>query len=289
METNEIRSRGKAGAGARRVVKTINRVRMPVVHAFMIGSVRVVLLGVICVALVASSCTQPPPHETVRSMKVGFTNIFFIPCNGGWLQIDVGYPGDYEAYLREVTKIGIDPRDVRYLLLTHHHDDHAGFAAEFVTKHNAVVIVHEKALGALAAGASREDMRPVNGCVKAVFSVFSRFHEFTFPPFTPREKDLIIGGDNADILRSIGIDGVILSTPGHTDDSISVVLADGSAFVGDVAMNFFGVCGIEHRPIYIRDIDQVYASWRRLCDFGAVTIYPSHGEPFAAAELVPVR
>jgi glyoxylase-like metal-dependent hydrolase (beta-lactamase superfamily II) len=53
-------------------------------------------------------------------------------------------------------------------------------------------------------------------------------------------------------------------------------------------MNFFGICGIEHRPIYVKDIDQVYASWRRLRELGAVTIYPSHGEPFGAAELVPV-
>jgi glyoxylase-like metal-dependent hydrolase (beta-lactamase superfamily II) len=56
-----------------------------------------------------------------------------------------------------------------------------------------------------------------------------------------------------------------------------------------VAMNFFGVCGIEHRPIFITDIDRVYESWARLQEFGATTIYPSHGEPFAAADLVPVR
>ncbi len=247
------------------------------------------ILAVLVAAAMLSACAKAPEGDAVRSAKVGFTNIFFIPCDGGWLQIDVGYAGDYETYLKKVEEIGIDPSEVKYLLLTHHHDDHAGFAAEFVKKHDAVVIVHEKALAPLARGASEENMRPVNGCVKTLFSVFSRFHEFVFPPFISREKDLIIGGDNAAILRTIGVDGVILSTPGHTDDSISVVLADGTAFVGDVAMNFFGVCGIEHRPIYITDIDRVYESWARLQEFGATTIYPSHGEPFAAAELVPVR
>jgi glyoxylase-like metal-dependent hydrolase (beta-lactamase superfamily II) len=249
-----------------------------------------IIFGLAAVMSVAvAGCGQAPSKDTVRSIKVGFTNIFFIPCEGGWLQIDVGYPGDYEKYLKEAAKVGIDPSQVRYLLLTHHHDDHAGFAAEFVGKHDAAVIVHEKALGALAAGASVEDMRPVNRCVGTIFSVFSGFHKFVFPPFIPRERDRIITGDNGDILRSIGINGLILSTPGHTDDSISVVLSDGSAFVGDVAMNFFGICAIEHRPIYIKDIDQVYASWNRLQEFGARTIYPSHGEPFSAAELVPVR
>jgi glyoxylase-like metal-dependent hydrolase (beta-lactamase superfamily II) len=290
METKEIKPEWQCGLGAYRLVRMIDRIRILVVDAFMIGPVRAVLLCAICMGPVIFSCTQPPPHETMKSIKVSFTNIFFIPCEGGWLQIDVGYPGDYETYLAEVTKIGINPSDVRYLLLTHHHDDHAGFAAEFVKKHDAVVIVHEKALGPLARGASEENMRPVNGCVKTVFSVFSVFHGgFSFPPFIPRPKDMTVTGDNRDILPAIGINGVILATPGHTDDSISVVLADGTAIVGDAAMNFLGVCGIEHRPIYIKDIDQVYAGWDRLREFGARMIYPSHGEPFAAAELVPVR
>ncbi len=240
--------------------------------------------------VVLAGCGQGTFGDTIKSVRVGFTNIYFIPCNGGLLQIDCGYPGDYEEYFKKAGEAGVDPSDVRYLLLTHHHDDHAGFAAEFVQKNDAAVIVHEKALGPLATGASVEDMRPVNGCVKTVFSVFSVFHGgFTFPPFVPREKDFVIAGDNGDNLKNIGIDGVIISTPGHTDDSISVVLADGSAIVGDVAMNFLGVCGLEHRPIYIKDIEQVYASWKRLREFGAVRIYPSHGGPFAAAELVPVR
>ena len=290
METKEIKPEWQCGLGAYRPVRMIDRIRILVVDAFMIGPVRAVLLCAICMGPVIFSCTQPPPHETMKSIKVSFTNIFFIPCEGGWLQIDVGYPGDYETYLAEVTKIGINPSDVRYLLLTHHHDDHAGFLKEFTQKHDVVVILHEKALGGLARGASEEDMRPVNGCVNAVFSVFSVFHgEFSFPPFMPRQKDLIISGDTGEILKGIGIDGVIIATPGHTDDSISVVLSDGSAFVGDVAMNFFGVCGIRHRPIYIKDIDQVYASWDHLKEFGATTIYSSHGEPFSASELVPVR
>jgi glyoxylase-like metal-dependent hydrolase (beta-lactamase superfamily II) len=251
----------------------------------------VIALGLaVLIGMGAFGCGRRPATDTVRSVAVGFTNIYFIPCNEGLLQIDCGYSRDYEEYLKKAEEIGVDPDDVRYLLLTHHHDDHAGFAAEFVAKHDAVVIVDEKALGPLANGASVEDMRPVNGCVKGIFSVFSVFHGgFSFPPFVPREHDCIINGDNADVLKNIGVNGVIISTPGHTDDSISVVLADGSAFVGDVAMNFFGVCGLEHRPIYIKDIEQVYASWKRLAEFGAVTIYPSHGEPFPSSELVPVR
>lgn len=251
------------------------------------GGRTLVILAVLSVIAVFSACTREPARHEVKSLKVGFTNIFFIPCAGGLLQIDCAYPGDYNEYLRKTGEMGVDPDEVRYLLLTHHHDDHAGFAAEFVSKRDVTVIVHEKSLGPLANGASLEDMRPVNGCVNAIFSVFSVFHGgFSFPPFIPRERDIVISGDNGDVLGRIGVNGVILYTPGHCDDSISVVLSDGSAFVGDAAMNIFGVCGIEHRPIYIKDIDQVYASWDRLKEFGAVIIYPSHGGPFGVEDLV---
>ena len=58
------------------------------------------------------------------------------------------------------------------------------------------------------------------------------------------DRDIIIEGDNDEFLKGIGIDGVILHTPGHTRDSISVLLSDGSAFVGDAAMNFLRWTGV---------------------------------------------
>ena len=36
----------------------------------------------------------------VKCVKVSFTNCFLIPCDGGYLQIDVSYPKDYDKYLR---------------------------------------------------------------------------------------------------------------------------------------------------------------------------------------------
>ena len=74
-------------------------------------------------------------------------------------------------------------------------------------------------------------------------------------------------------------------TPGHTEDSISVLLSDGSAIVGDVAMNFLNICHTRHSPIYIQDFEEMYGSWKKLIEHGAKTIYPAHGKPFSAEEL----
>ena len=92
-------------------------------------------------------------------------------------------------------------------------------------------------------------------------------------------------GDDYDLLKSLGVDGKILYTPGHSQDSISVILSNGRAFVGDVAMNFLRLTGIGHHPIFIEDINMVHGSWQRLIEQGGKRIYPSHGKPFSAQEL----
>jgi len=222
----------------------------------------------------------------VQYVETGFTRSYLLPCNSGYLLIDTSYPNEYENFISGLRHLNIDPNEIKYLLLSHHHDDHAGFAARLIEDTGATLIVHAKALPYLRQGQSEDISQPVNTCVRCLVGIFSQFHDFTFPPLNVSETDIIISGDDSEFLDDIGIEGVVLHTPGHTDDSISVVLKNGSAFVGDVAMNFMNYCGTRHRPIYITDINEVYTSWEKLIASGARRIYPAHGKPFDAQELV---
>lgn len=220
-------------------------------------------------------------------MRLGFTWCYLLKCTDGYLLIDTSYPNYFPKFQKSIAKLGIDVSEIKYLLLTHHHDDHAGFAAELVNKTGCRVIAHHDAIAPLKQGESEDTMQPVNRRVKFIFSLFQLFHQqFRFSPLIIGENDIILTGDDLDLLKSIGINGKILHTPGHSQDSISVILSDGNAFVGDVAMNFLRLTGIGHRPIYVEDINIVYESWQRLIEQGAKVIYPSHGKPFYARELV---
>ncbi len=222
----------------------------------------------------------------VLSLKFGFTRCYLLKCSNGYLLIDTSYPGYFPQFQKSVDSLGIDILNIKYLLLTHHHDDHAGFAAELVKKTGCRVIVHRNAVAPLKQGESETTMKPANRRVMFVFSFFSLFHrQFRFPPVLLGENDVILDGDDFQLLKSIGLDGILLATPGHCRDSISILMSDGRAFVGDVAMNFLRPTGIGHRPIYFEDIRAVYESWRRLIEQGAKVIYPSHGRPFSAREL----
>jgi len=214
-------------------------------------------------------------------VKLGWTRCYLLKCTGGYLLIDTYYPGDYALFEKKLARLGIATSDIKYVLLTHHHDDHAGFAAELVRRTGCRVIAHRNAASAL---------KPVNRRIQIVMTFYMLFYmllhkELNFPPVRLAERDILIEGDNDSFLKGIGIDGVILHTPGHTRDSVSILLSDGSAFVGDAAMNFLRWTGVGHRPIYIEDINTVYESWRKLRERGAKVIYPSHGRPFSAIKL----
>jgi len=225
---------------------------------------------------------------SVVRLKLAFTNVFLLRARDGYLQIDTSYPDTYTEYCERLADLGIPIDQIGFLVLTHHHDDHAGFAAALVRDSGARLVAARSAREPLAAGRSEETMSPANACTGAILGVFALFHgEFAYPPLTLSDRDLLLDTEESEWLRSIGIQGDILLTPGHTHDSISVLLDDGSAFVGDLAMNFMNICRLRRRPIFAEDMEQVYASWERLRAAGATKIYTAHGEPFPADELIP--
>jgi glyoxylase-like metal-dependent hydrolase (beta-lactamase superfamily II) len=225
------------------------------------------------------------------SISIGTQTDYLLPCTGGYLLIDTGYPGDYGHFLDGLRRLGVDRSEIRYLLLTHHHDDHSGFAAALRADTGATLIVHRLAADPLARGGPSEKegmkMAPYNARVLFLVTVqkLLKGRSFGFPPLPVTDRDLIVSGDDSTVLPGIGIDGEILSTPGHTLDSISVLLSDGRAFCGDAAMSILAVAGIGHNPIYSADRRAVRESWAKLANSGAKRIFPTHGRPFDAAEL----
>lgn len=88
-----------------------------------------------------------------------------------------------------------------------------------------------------------------------------------------RENTKIIDGNlSRSLLKSIGIDGEIIATKGHSDDSVSLILDTGIAFTGNL-------------PLYeLRDAygnDDIPKSWKMLLEKGITEIYPAHGQDYS--------
>ncbi len=225
--------------------------------------------------------------NTITPICLKMVNVFLVKADRGYLLVDTGYPSDYEPIREELKKRNIALDEINWIFLTHHHDDHSGAAAQLMKDTGAVVIAHEKAVKPLADGQSDEtNESAVTLRMEMLFSVYMLFHsKFTFPPVNLRETDILIDADNDEFLRTIGIPGKILLTPGHTYDSISIVFDNGDAIVGDAAMNIMGIAGAANRPIYQMNRTEVFESWQKLFAAGASTIYTGHGKPFNVKKL----
>lgn len=219
----------------------------------------------------------------------GLTNRCLLPCHGGYLLVEGGGESEFPSFLRELEERNFSPVDIKYLFLSHHHEDHAGFAASLRELCDCRIIVHHEAVEPLQKG---EHFIPEEGGIVnrrvillGYYLYFTRKVRLKIKPLEIKDTDLIVTEDDNELLHSLGIPGKILTTPGHSPDSISLLLDDGSCFCGDLAMNGPSWLGTPCCCIFISDIEEYYNSWQKIINQGARTIYPAHGKPFSYREL----
>lgn len=97
--------------------------------------------------------------------------------------------------------------------------------------------------------------------------IFQKENNPNFQPINDKHIHKLNLADSRHFLSECGISGTILSSPGHSADSISLVLDSGEAFVGDLYPQ-------EQVPLYNNKI--LSHSWEKLISHGATFIYFAH-------------
>lgn len=225
-------------------------------------------------------------------MKITYnsTNYYLIPCNDGFLLIDAGWNGLLRVFNKKLHSIGIAPVQIKYILLTHHHHDHAAIVQELRKMTEAKLIVHKEQLPYLKAGfTDYEKLKQYNKLLWIIDRISRPFIKYQYRPIDFDAADVIVDSDIDDVsLRNIGVQGKIVLTPGHSHDSISVLLDNGNAYIGDLAMNMnsMKLLGKAPFPIEAEDYLQVNQSLRKLVNLGVTLFYPSHGEVITQEKIV---
>ncbi|HLY25645.1 MAG TPA: MBL fold metallo-hydrolase [Aggregatilineales bacterium] len=184
-------------------------------------------------------------------VNVGYdsTNYYILADSSPRLLVDVGWPGTLPKLQHECKRMGVRPPDLKHFLITHYHPDHAGLAQEL--KNTGVkLIVVETQLSAIPLLANV--MKPQNHYVEIDLT----------------DNIVIQEADSRAFLARLGIQGEIIATPGHSDDSVSLILDDGSVFVGDLTHP--SLAGDESN-------NAIRESWKQIRALGGNTIYPGHG------------
>jgi glyoxylase-like metal-dependent hydrolase (beta-lactamase superfamily II) len=217
----------------------------------------------------------------IHIIKVGITNCHIIKHENTIL-IDGGMPGEFNKFSKGLKDTGINPKEIKALIITHCHWDHIGCAKKIKDITGAKVVVQKYEKDILIKG---EPVMPPGvtrwGKILGVF-INRLSKKFSIEP---GEVDIVIGEEDYS-LEEFGIKGKIVFTPGHSPGSISVVLDSGDAFVGDMAMNGLPLTIGPNLPIFAEDMSAVKNSWRKLIDMGVKKTYPAHGKPFPVEKLM---
>ena len=154
----------------------------------------------------------------VTKLKYGNTNTYFIRGAKGSILLDTDYAGTLQMFYKAIKANGISLKDITYILATHYHLDHMGLIGEFVNMGVKFLVM---------------DTQVPN--LHFSDKIFSREKNLRFLPSVPEEKaEVIACKDSRAFLAALGIDGEIISTPSHSEDSIALVLDSGDCFVGDL-------------------------------------------------------
>jgi glyoxylase-like metal-dependent hydrolase (beta-lactamase superfamily II) len=187
----------------------------------------------------------------ITIVNVGYrsTNYWVVSAGTSRVLVDLGWPGTMGIMLANLKRMDVLLDEIRYGLATHYHIDHAGLAQE-LKQAGVPLLVLDTQVGAIPQ--MKTWTKPQDRFVDIIMhdNVMIAFHE------------------SRSVLEGIGIPGEILHTPGHSDDSISLLLDDGSVFTGDLTPPDF---------IGVEDASVVSASWRLLRERGAKRVYPGHG------------
>ena len=227
-------------------------------------------------------------HVNIHSINLGVGSCHVIQGDRA-IMIDAGGPGQAARFRKTMEVLCIDPRSIRLIVITHGHWDHIGSAKDIQEITGAKIAMHEREKDWL-----EKALKPTSPPVTAWGHIFGAIMMVLLPlvRVPAADVDVILGNEGLS-LADYGIPGKIIYTPGHSMGSVSVLLDTGDAFVGDLAMNGFPLRLSPGLPIFAEDIEKVKASWRRLLNEGAKTVYPAHGKPFAAEvirkSLVPEK
>ena len=187
----------------------------------------------------------------VTKLKYGNTNTFFIRGTVGNLLIDTDYAGTLPAFYRAIKEHNIKIRDIDYVLATHYHPDHIGLVSALIKQEVKLLVLDTQ-----------------NSYIHFSDEIFSRDKHLNYEPITTEKATVISCEESRNFLKSIGINGEIVVTTSHSNDSISLILDSGDCFVGDLEP-------IEYLAGYEQN-EELKSDWEIIMRYAPKVIYYAH-------------
>jgi len=190
--------------------------------------------------------------------------------------IDTGLPRNGRRILTYITGIARHPQELKRIILTHSHPDHAGSAAELRSLTGAEVLAHRAEVE--VSGDGQTVIRPR---VRTRRIWLRRFFARSPTPVS----HLLSDGEVIPCLGGLRV----IHTPGHSPGGICLYLEPSKVlFVGDLIINHDGRLS---RPLPHPDGDprQLEESLKKLAQLEVEVCCVAHGKPLVGAAATRIR
>jgi glyoxylase-like metal-dependent hydrolase (beta-lactamase superfamily II) len=217
---------------------------------------------------------------SVHPLRLKLSNAYLITGERPIL-VDAGSPGEADRILSAIRNKSVEPHTLALILLTHGHIPVTGSAGEIRRRTGAPIAIHSMDAEMLRMG-HNAPMRPTTLIARLAAPIVQAQRA------EPTHPDLVLDGPRS--LRDFGVDGRVIETPGHTPGSISLLLADGDAVVGDLLMGGF-LGGLVRRGVpnvaYFQEDDRdAQRSLRTVLASGARRLWVGHGGPLSSDRVM---
>lgn len=208
--------------------------------------------------------------QKIYQILNGRSNAFLVSSGEKYILIDTGRKSKWEELKNKLDELGVNENSMAALILTHTHFDHAENAYKIKENYKTNLIVHKSEEGFIRNGSNPV----IKGTNLATGSITRILGESLRKLYKYKSADCDIMVEDNFNLVDFGFEAYILHTPGHSIGSLSIIIDDEIAIVGDA---MFGVFKNSVFPPYAEDLVTMIKSWKKLLNTGCSLFIPAHG------------
>lgn len=172
--------------------------------------------------------------SSIYQISLGAVNVFVIEDKSGLTLVDTGVPGSKDKIFEAIRRGGKNKDNIRQIILTHLHPDHAGSVAEIKKVLDVPVYAHETDALLIEQGIGSRQMVLSPGILnKIMYNLFVKNAGSVISPVKIGHK--LKDGDLLPIAGGIQV----IHTPGHSAGHICLLVKEeGVLIAADICSNF---------------------------------------------------